>query len=374
MPGVPDPHVGQSMMGGIVGEYYEMQWLVAHRQEAMARAVAAHEAAGGLPIDSTAALARGRVAAEEVRVQDNESALTAERLLQRVLPEELYLRLNALGWFEYYTPLHLITVGRVCRFVLSRRKKTLLHNTSGESWSCCIEPAGGVQVPDQDRLVAEYLLLVNDPEKYLRTANLTQVGWPMGVEVRTDVERGVVRARESFRDLNSWETTAPPRHRAMVEAQPAPPPLTSLSQLIAWECLRLLSATGLTIVTVQRLSPDQIEAAERHGCTRQVFTARPSELPDEMVREMINRGAWLGHAMGQLRQRLEHEPRRIVAYLDLPLPPTGSPNDILTTRAYDQYGRSLLVRMAMNPAGRIWETRVDVEVLLAPENSGEIRG
>ena len=92
-------------------------------------------------------------------------AVVAERLIQRVLPEELYLSLAATGQFSCMIRDH--------KFTFKRNAKTLFER-DGKIYSCCIDVEDSSR-PDQDRIVAEYLLALNDEAKYLEIANLTDV-------------------------------------------------------------------------------------------------------------------------------------------------------------------------------------------------------
>ncbi len=91
--------------------------------------------------------------------------ITAERLLKSVLPEELYIQLAATG--EFRCTIHKL------KFTFKRNAKTRVVR-SGREFSCCID-VEDEQRPDQDRIVAEYLLALNDHKKYMEIANLTDV-------------------------------------------------------------------------------------------------------------------------------------------------------------------------------------------------------
>jgi len=96
----------------------------------------------------------------------------AERLLKSVLPEELYLQLSATGEF-------VIEVGegkKKHEYAFKRKGKTLVR-MDGKLYSCCIDVEDQKR-PEQDRIVAEYLLVLNDEKRYLATANLTQIYGP----------------------------------------------------------------------------------------------------------------------------------------------------------------------------------------------------
>lgn len=111
--------------------------------------------------------------------------INAERLLAEVLPKELYIELNATLKFTILSKL----TKAICvtslyslsdrliplKYELSRRYKTHIHCSDGSIYAACIAPDSHGPVPEADRLVAEYLLLVNDERKYLETANLSLV-------------------------------------------------------------------------------------------------------------------------------------------------------------------------------------------------------
>lgn len=90
----------------------------------------------------------------------------AEALLRRVLPEENYLELAATSktWIQAKTN----------RYQLIRHSKTIVEKPDKTKWSSCIHLSDN-DAPDTDRLVAEYLLIVNDEKEYLKTANLTEI-------------------------------------------------------------------------------------------------------------------------------------------------------------------------------------------------------
>lgn len=88
----------------------------------------------------------------------------AEALLRKVLPEENYLELAATSktW----------VAAEVNRYQLVRNSKTIVEKPDKSLWSSCIHLSDDA-APDTDRLVAEYLLIVNDENEYLKTANLS---------------------------------------------------------------------------------------------------------------------------------------------------------------------------------------------------------
>lgn len=96
--------------------------------------------------------------------------LKAETLLRATLNDEEYLNLNASGGFR------LIHESLTNEYQLSRTQKTRVHMPDGSIYSACIEFPANVGAPYQDRLVAEYLLILGDEPEYLRTANLSWVG------------------------------------------------------------------------------------------------------------------------------------------------------------------------------------------------------
>lgn len=137
--------------------------------------------------------------------------IAAESLLLEVLPRDMYVHLAAVGWVDYVSTV----TGN--KYQLSKKAKTLVTKVDGV-WSACIapepdammtrnevagfdietafdietdtvigidglcyprfnriQPQPSSQLPPADRVVAEYLLLINDEAKYLATANLTLV-------------------------------------------------------------------------------------------------------------------------------------------------------------------------------------------------------
>lgn len=91
--------------------------------------------------------------------------LAAEKLLRSVLPEDLCISMSAIGECEVQGKRH--------RYKLFKLRKT--HCYQGDkTFSCCIE-LSDTKAPDTDRIIAEYLLILNDEDEYLRTANLTQI-------------------------------------------------------------------------------------------------------------------------------------------------------------------------------------------------------
>ena len=114
-----------------------------------------------------------------------EPKLTAEQLLHKVLPQDLYIHLNAVGhfWLEPTRTKRLEVRHKETkqvyghppyRYQFFRNKKTHLH-AGKDIYSSCIAPEN-TSCPDQDRLVAEYLLAKDKEAEYLATTNLTQVG------------------------------------------------------------------------------------------------------------------------------------------------------------------------------------------------------
>ncbi len=100
--------------------------------------------------------------------------LVAERLMQKVLPEDVYLSLSALGYADVEG-----TIGR--KYRLFRNRKTEITDKNGTVVSACIYLPGqalGAAPPDTDRIVAEYILITNDEKEYLSTANLTMISSP----------------------------------------------------------------------------------------------------------------------------------------------------------------------------------------------------
>lgn len=95
--------------------------------------------------------------------------VVAEKLLAEALPPEVYLSLAATGAVE-------IPGKRYVVYRLHRNHKTELLDKMGRWWSACIYIPG--DPPDQDRLVAEYLLITQDEKEYVRTANLTCITSP----------------------------------------------------------------------------------------------------------------------------------------------------------------------------------------------------
>lgn len=98
----------------------------------------------------------------------NDPKVVAERLLKSVLPEELYIQLAATGSFS-------CSIGPN-EYTFFREKKTHVKKND-RTYSCCIDIEDPAR-PDADRIVAEYLLVLNDEKKYLDTANLTCIEGP----------------------------------------------------------------------------------------------------------------------------------------------------------------------------------------------------
>lgn len=106
--------------------------------------------------------------------------VNAERLLAEVLPKELYIELNATHALTLQSKLSVAVYKlsdkiQPVSYSLSRRDKTYIYCKNGSIYSACISPDSHGPVPEADRLVAEYLLLVNDEERYLMTANLSLI-------------------------------------------------------------------------------------------------------------------------------------------------------------------------------------------------------
>ncbi len=106
--------------------------------------------------------------AEMPKKPEVDPRIAAERLLRSVLPEELCIALSATGECEIQ--------GKQFSYVLKKDSKTHCKKKDGTVHSCCIAPED-TSCPDTDRIVAEYLLILNDEQKYLEIANLTQIGW-----------------------------------------------------------------------------------------------------------------------------------------------------------------------------------------------------
>ena len=94
--------------------------------------------------------------------------LAAEKLLRSVLPEDLCISLSAIDECEVQGKKH-------C-YKIFKGQKT--HCIQGDrTFSCCIE-LSDTSAPDTDRIIAEYLLITNDEDEYLKTANLTEITRP----------------------------------------------------------------------------------------------------------------------------------------------------------------------------------------------------
>lgn len=93
--------------------------------------------------------------------------IAAEKLLRRVLPEELHVSLGALGYCDVPGKTHK-------SYRIFKNQKTHVTDKQGNVYSSCIHLTD-TEAPDTDRIVAEYLLIINDEAKYLDTANLTQI-------------------------------------------------------------------------------------------------------------------------------------------------------------------------------------------------------
>ncbi len=98
----------------------------------------------------------------------NEPKIAAEKLLRSILPIDLCISLSAIGECEVQ--------GKKHRYKIFKNQKT--HCFQGDrTFSCCIELSDS-SAPDTDRIVAEFLLITNNEDEYLKTANLTQIAGP----------------------------------------------------------------------------------------------------------------------------------------------------------------------------------------------------
>ncbi len=137
--------------------------------------------------------------------------IVAERLLKSVLPEELYLQLTATGEFG-------IEVGEgkeKHKYTFKRKGKTLVER-EGKVYSCCIDVEDQKR-PEQDRIVAEYLLVLNDEKKYLATANLTEVWSNRAPRTATEI-------RNMWLDEEVMMRNAPYIRYQPVPGEPPPAP------------------------------------------------------------------------------------------------------------------------------------------------------
>lgn len=111
--------------------------------------------------------------------------IAAEKLLRSVLPEDLCVSLSALNECEVQ--------GKKYRYKIFKGQKT--HCFQGDkTFSCCIH-LSDANAPDTDRIVAEFLLIRNDEEQYLKIANLTQISGPRAQCTEAD---GLAFRREQF--------------------------------------------------------------------------------------------------------------------------------------------------------------------------------
>ena len=98
--------------------------------------------------------------------------IVAEKLLRSVLPEDLCISLSAINQCEVQGNKH--------RYRMFKNQKTWCFQ-GDKTFSCCIQPSLE-GLPDTDRIIAEYLLLTNDEEEYLKTANLTLISVPINID------------------------------------------------------------------------------------------------------------------------------------------------------------------------------------------------
>lgn len=112
----------------------------------------------------------------------------AERLLMEVLPADCYIALAAHGSFTVDAKRN--------RYRLFKGRKTELEGLAmaGPKWSACIHPSD-TECPDADRIVAEYLMIRNDEEQYLKIANLTEIGNIGGMAQRFLVDAAIEAMR-----------------------------------------------------------------------------------------------------------------------------------------------------------------------------------
>ncbi len=110
-------------------------------------------------VDDTA-----RVPVKPVEVE--EPTLVAEQLLIKVLPAPLYLSMSAKGYCDIPGVINK-------SYRLRRNGKTEVTNSKEEVFSSCIVLS--TDAPDTDRIIAEYLLIVDDEKEYLKIANLTMI-------------------------------------------------------------------------------------------------------------------------------------------------------------------------------------------------------
>src|SRR3990167_229467 len=110
--------------------------------------------------------------------------IVAETLLRSVLPEDLCISLSAINQCEVQGNKH--------RYRMFKNQKTWCFQ-GDKTFSCCIQPSLE-GLPDTDRIIAEYLLLTNDEEEYLKTANLTLISVPRNIG--EDRYAGIIRGHQ----------------------------------------------------------------------------------------------------------------------------------------------------------------------------------
>ena len=99
----------------------------------------------------------------ETETKTPDPQIAAEQLMIEVFPPYDYLSLAAWGYCDVQ--------GKKYKYRLRRNDKTIVTKGDGSTYTACIHPV--TATPDADRLVSEYILIVNDEPDYLRTANLS---------------------------------------------------------------------------------------------------------------------------------------------------------------------------------------------------------
>lgn len=223
------------------------------------------------------------------KTNSSDPKVVAERLVRRVLGDENYTDLAALGKFTIILPSeNEYTLYRKRKTEAKLAKKYLLpygradkrlHWDAG-TYSCCIHPED-TSCPDADRIVAEYVLLCNDEQKYLFTANLTAIFVPNGAIPMTGGQFEALR-NGIWRDynviLNSQIDalrygfpprlmTNPPDPNPEPAIQPLPqPPQDPLIQHLAHEiCRRLYQHERLRGFRFMNVIPEQVRWPRTFG-------------------------------------------------------------------------------------------------------------
>jgi hypothetical protein len=276
---------------------------------------------------------------KSVMAKGPDPRLAAEKLLRSVLPEDLCVSLSAINECEVQ--------GKKHRYKIFKGQKT--HCIQGDkTFSCCIG-LEDTQAPDTDRIVAEYLLIKNNEEEYLKTANLTQIAGPR------DVRSGAA-IREA--DENDWV------HRNVLAAWPLLrfgdtvhvryPDRYDQLQIVAQECFRLLF--GQPPFSERRYPELRMEEILGRF-DRQVYSAEIDQmvlqrgLPNDEMRR------YLMPAVEQLRDLLAPERVNIIGFWRYGVGDTGE------GRIVSNDGKMLTLLRGYDPIHNLQCIRLCVEVI-----------